>query len=81
VVNLINNFWVQVGIQNAGPMSGAAMAGLAPAILNAAITAAGTPITGSVAAYKIAIAAALAAKTADPTFNLPNVGMPDVNGS
>jgi hypothetical protein len=81
IVNLINNVWIQIGIQNPGPMTGAAMAGLMPAILNAAIAGAATVATGTIAPFKAAIVAALAAKVPDPTTTLPNIGMPDVSGS
>lgn len=79
IVGLLAQVFVQIGVQNAGPLTGAGLAALGPAILNAAIPlAAAAPVT---TLYGAAIAAALAAKAPDPTGQIPGIGWPHVRGA
>jgi len=79
VTGLLLQLLVQIGVQNAGPVTGAGLAALALPLLAAAIPAAGTAPLDP--ATKAALVAALAAKAADPTGLVPGIGWPGVRGA
>lgn len=80
IINLLNQIVIQIGTQNAGLLTGAGLAALWTAIVNAALPLAGAP-TGDITPFAAAIVAALAAKLPNATGVLPGVGWPNVKGA
>ncbi len=82
VVGLLAQLLRQIGIANAGVLTGAVLTGLAASIFPTTIAAAAlAPLDTAAPGATAALATALAAKTADPTHTTPGVGWPHVRGS
>lgn len=79
VVALLWQTFVAIGAQSPGALTGAGLAGVSVAAINAAIAAvgAGAPVS----TFLVALAAALEAKSADPTHQKPGVAWPSVRGA
>jgi len=76
VINLLNNFALQIGIQAPGPLTGVALAGLIIPLLNAAIAATIIPATGAITPFLPALTPVLQTQglIKDPAGQQPGLG-------